>query len=1165
MTMHQEYKISGVSVLFPCKPYPSQFSMMDKIIRGIQRRQNCLIESPTGSGKSLALLCSALAWQSAEKDVCTCAHVKVSGSSPVKATPEANCVEGKQLSEMTSKKLDNYVSLYFDGEWLYARMLAQMSWVQIRIGSSKLDEDDDDDFKPEKTAHLQVSRTRQAQRKSRKHIVVVYDSDEDLAARTNKTTQEPGTPLKAKPDPNISPQPTCLCNCTGGAERKPKAKISKIYFGTRTHKQVAQIVRELRKTGYHGVRMTVLGSREHTCIHPQVSRTKNKNDACRELLNDQGCHFKDSTGRLSSQNAVKSLGLSTAWDLEDLVTFCKTKKACPYFLSRGLKEDSDLIICPYNYLVDPIVRDAMQINLKGHVVILDEAHNIEDSAREAASQSLTQDSILKAIWDIESLMEANINLADHSKLRSMLKNLDMFIDANKSTLEQKEYDRSYKIWTGFHIVAQLETLGLGPRQFPEYKEALASVKSEAEMAKEAAARSGRSKELMAMKPSTQTVLEQMFQILDYLYRLDLKYDNQWLNSRKSHGGRTQVQVDVYTLNFWCMNPGVAFSDFSETRSIILTSGTLSPMSSFQSELGLEFKIQLETNHVIDDSQVWVGTLGRGPSGSTLQAVFRNLETFAFQDELGNLVLQVCQIVPHGVLCFLPSYNVLDKLMHRWESTGLKRKLDQCKTVIREPRNSDKLNFEDQLNQFYEALTPQCAHLFTDGAIFFAVCRGKVSEGLDFADNFARAVITVGIPYPNFKDVQVELKRKYNDQHRQSRGLLSGSEWYEIQAFRALNQALGRCIRHKHDWGALIIVDDRFVRTAEKYCKGLSKWVRNKVHTYQDCSVAMESLSKFTAGQLAVQDSRLKTTSVSAATQSLSVASIPTQPAASLDASACVSVISLDIQTDPADQPASCVTAGSWPSAGTTPDGYSQRTSLARAIPVASSKKFLFKRSRPDSKTTTDSVSEGTSVPSTNASMLVYEDKSILVFQDTSMPSISLPISQDSSVPRISVSEDTSLPSTNASTPISKSKLTNKSTPSSKDKLPESISTPISESKSILHSPVSKNKLLTNICTPVHKNKFTSPTWGSPNSSPSLSNKAACEQTPVVCKREEQLDSEDRLHVRRKSRGTKRKFTSKLGLDSTAGEQENIACEVKNCENICSLCWCLCVQHIGGFV
>ena len=35
--------------------------------------------------------------------------------------------------------------------------------------------------------------------------------------------------------------------------------------------------------------------------------------------------------------------------------------------------------------------------------------------------------------------------------------------------------------------------------------------------------------------------------------------------------------------------------------------------------------------------------------------------------------------------------------------------------------------------------------------------------------------------------QVELKRKYNTQYSVSRGLLTGSEWYEIQAYRAFNQ------------------------------------------------------------------------------------------------------------------------------------------------------------------------------------------------------------------------------------------------------------------------------------------------------------------------------------------------------------------------------------------
>lgn len=32
--------------------------------------------------------------------------------------------------------------------------------------------------------------------------------------------------------------------------------------------------------------------------------------------------------------------------------------------------------------------------------------------------------------------------------------------------------------------------------------------------------------------------------------------------------------------------------------------------------------------------------------------------------------------------------------------------------------------------------------------------------------------------------------------------MNGSRWYETEAFRALNQALGRCIRHRNDWGTV---------------------------------------------------------------------------------------------------------------------------------------------------------------------------------------------------------------------------------------------------------------------------------------------------------------------------------------------------------------------------
>merc|ERR1719435_797828 len=105
-----------------------------------------------------------------------------------------------------------------------------------------------------------------------------------------------------------------------------------------------------------------------------------------------------------------------------------------------------------------------------------------------------------------------------------------------------------------------------------------------------------------------------------------------------------------------------------------------------------------------------------------------------------------------------------------------------KVIITEPRFSDE--FESSIRHFYEVIegTANYNKGGVTGALFIAVCRGKVSEGLDFADNNARAVICVGIPFPNVKDTLVDLKKKYNDLQRSQKktGVLSGGEWYEIQ-------------------------------------------------------------------------------------------------------------------------------------------------------------------------------------------------------------------------------------------------------------------------------------------------------------------------------------------------------------------------------------------------
>lgn len=64
------------------------------------------------------------------------------------------------------------------------------------------------------------------------------------------------------------------------------------------------------------------------------------------------------------------------------------------------------------------------------------------------------------------------------------------------------------------------------------------------------------------------------------------------------------QESKLVLNVLCMNPAVIFSPIEKSvRSIILSSGTLTPTLSFAAELGAEFPIVLQTGHVISSNQV----------------------------------------------------------------------------------------------------------------------------------------------------------------------------------------------------------------------------------------------------------------------------------------------------------------------------------------------------------------------------------------------------------------------------------------------------------------------------------------------------------------------------------------------------------------------------------
>ncbi|XP_045650559.1 regulator of telomere elongation helicase 1 isoform X3 [Ursus americanus] len=313
---------------------------------------------------------------------------------------------------------------------------------------------------------------------------------------------------------------------------------------------------------------------------------------------------------------------------------------------------------------------------------------------------------------------------------------------------------------------------------------------------------------------------------------------QWSGAWNSTAARKQGKV----LSYWCFSPGHSMRELVRqgVRTIILTSGTLAPVSSFALEMQIPFPVCLENPHVIGKQQIWVGIVPKGPDGAQLSSAFDKRFSDACLSSLGKALGNIARVVPHGLLVFFPSYPVMEKSLEFWRAHDFARKLEALKPMFVEPRS--KGGFSEVVGAYYTRV----ASTGSSGAVFLAVCRGKASEGLDFADMNGRGVIVTGLPYPPRMDPRVVLKMQFLDELKGHGGpggqVLSGHEWYRQQASRAVNQAIGRVIRHRHDYGAIFLCDHRFAHADAR--AQLPSWVRPHVKVYDSFGHVIRDVAQF---------------------------------------------------------------------------------------------------------------------------------------------------------------------------------------------------------------------------------------------------------------------------------------------------------------------------------
>lgn len=742
--------IGGVRIHFPSgkEPFPPQKAVMNTALLALKNKQNALLESPTGTGKTLALLTSTLSW---------------------------------------------------------------------RI----------DDYYKEQKEYSAATTTQSA-----------------LAASESSAPNS----LLELPTPPVKKQ---------------------IYYLSRTHTQLKQVIAQLRAVHpslASVTRMSILGSKDHLCVNSKARDWKSGwdggadaaptgiDDACQKMRKWKSCGEG-----LKVEAAILALSSLQTFDIEDAVRHGKDIRACPYFAARELSKSADIIFSPYNYLLDKGIREAMGLSeLKGAIVIIDEGHNMADVCREGASFLVSQRTLNSVVGQLLACKDDPTSCGQYDNLLDLARGLQIWFKKKVDVLQSMRSSSSAGGRSSFYrgdrtsdkdnvfgaqeVMIEFErSFGLDGNTIPLYSDFLKEITADLRerdsfLSEPAASGSQNPTETRLLGSASISLLQGFLRVAEIMQRKNEKGELVHVDDYKviidldaGFGSRTSDP----SLQFLCLNAAIGFRDLAkDTHSVLVTSGTLSPMASFASELGVPFQYRVEAKHVIDPSQLFVGALGSF-QGQSLESIFQAQSIDSYKDAVAQVILNATGTLPRGAgtLVFFPSYSLMEKLLERWRYTNVLDENDQFRdsnlTVFREPRSAR--DCEQVLASYLTVVEDKMSN-----AVMMCVCRGKVSEGLDFSDDKARLVLLIGIPYPALMDTGVKPKKEYQDlkSKRTEPGALpveTGAQWYESQAWRAVNQAIGRVIRHKNDWGAILFLDPRFKYPKNKLL--MPKWVGGVVQEF----------------------------------------------------------------------------------------------------------------------------------------------------------------------------------------------------------------------------------------------------------------------------------------------------------------------------------------------
>ncbi len=440
----------------------------------------------------------------------------------------------------------------------------------------------------------------------------------------------------------------------------------------------------------------------------------------------------------------------TAISTETIRAYADRYEVCPYELSLDVSYYTDVIICDYNYVFAPHVylqRYFADKSDRDYILLIDEAHNLADRARDMYSASLVKEDVLAA----KKLFEGQ---------KTILKHLEKI---NKLMLALKRECDRYTVF--------------GKDEFPN------ALLYELTLLREALSRY---LDHHRNIPKADEVLDFFFKVSDFLDTADVSEEGYISYASFLENGS-------FFIKLFCIDPSVRLKEHLElVRSTVFFSATFLPVNYYK---------ELLAGNKTEDA-VYVDS-PFDPAKRTLLLV-RDVSTKYTRrgeteyERIASYLLRMAGEAPGNYMAFFPSHSFLSevksalyRLLHRTEEEpdADVRILSQKKVMSEEERSGF-------LSAFSEEQTKTLIGLCVMGGVF--------SEGIDLRKDRLIGVAVVGTGLP-----QVCTERELMRAYYTKKGENGFDYAYRFPGFNKVMQAAGRLIRTDEDYGVIALMDERF--------------------------------------------------------------------------------------------------------------------------------------------------------------------------------------------------------------------------------------------------------------------------------------------------------------------------------------------------------------------